>query len=150
GQGANADTFCSRTGRSRNFVVLVTNANAIADLDKNAGTGVTTPPPGPGAPPDPGAGAERFISMDDFVTNPFVEQTQTQNLDSSGTGPPTAQQCTTDARLKGIVNYLKAIGPTDARYGNYFMRIGQRQSKGTMFYPACIPIGVVQANWREN
>jgi len=145
GGGANAETFCSRTGTSRNFVVLTTNGNAIADLDADASTGVG----GGGGP----GGTERFMEIADFVTNPFVEQTQTQNASTTpppAGGPPTADQCTTEPRLANIVNFLKSIGPSNARYGNYFLRLGQRESTRGIFYPACVPIGVVQANWKEN
>jgi Tfp pilus tip-associated adhesin PilY1 len=143
--------ICTRFGRSRNFVVFAFNGNPVANLDANTATGV---PPGPGPQPPGGEGIDRFLVLDDFVTSPFVEQAHTQNVTGDGAGGgaevPTAESCTSDPRLGAITNILKMQGPSNARYGNYFLRLGQRMSKRGIFYPACIPIAVVQRNWREN
>ena len=58
--------------------------------------------------------------------------------------------CGLDPRLGAITGILMKQGPSNARYGNYFLRLGQRMSKRGIFYPACVPIAVVQRNWREN
>jgi Tfp pilus tip-associated adhesin PilY1 len=143
--------ICTRFGRSRNFVVFAFNGNPVANLDTDTATGVT---PGPGPQPPGGEGLDRFLVLDDFVTSPFVEQAHTQNVTGDETGGgsevPTAESCTSDPRLGAITNILKTQGPSNARYGNYFLRLGQRMSKRGIFYPACIPIAVVQRNWREN
>lgn len=138
-EGIPLDRICARGGRSRNFVVFAFNGDPVSNL---AGS----------------ATADRYLSLDDFVTSPFVEQTQTQNLSGSpGTGtpppPPPGSSCTSDPRLSGIATVLKnttSIAPPNALYGNFFLRIGQRESMEGILYSACVPIAIVQANWKEN
>jgi hypothetical protein len=126
--------ICARIGISRNFVVFTYNGNAVADL---TGGGAGTP--------------DRYVELEDFVTSPFVEQSQTQNADEDTPEPPIDDaSCTENDRLQAISNVLKASGPSNARYGNYYLRLGQRMSKRGLFYPACVPIAVMQRNWREN
>lgn len=134
------DQLCARAGASRNFVVSTTNANAIANLD-TTDPGVSSNCTGCSAC----SSCERQKTLADFVTSPFIEQTQSQN---NPTTEPVS--CTDDARLAAIINVLKANGPTNARYGNYFLRIGQRESKRGIFYPACVPIAIMETNWKEN
>ncbi len=127
------DVICSRTGTSRNFVVYTINGNAVTSL-----SGGTNP--------------ERYISLPDFVTSPFVEQVQTQNVTGGGAPPPIPfdADCTNNARLNAVARVLQSNGPTNAVYGNYFLRLGQRESQRGVFYPACVPIGIVDRNWKEN
>jgi hypothetical protein len=158
GQGNDAEVFCSLTGHSRNFVVFTANGNAVADLDENAATGLPATGgggPGPGGgPPGTPAGVERALRLDDFVSSPFVEQAHTQNVTGDDETPPPDEgadaDCTNNERLVQIGAALRWMGPTNARYGNYSLRLGQRMSKRGILYPACVPIGVVQRNWREN
>lgn len=138
-EGTEAEPRCVRTGESRNFIVFTVSANAVTSL---SGT------------PDP----ERWIQIADFVTSPFTEQVQTQNVTGSGgSGPPPAPpptpyeaDCNDNPRLKAVVEVLKDIGPRDALYGNFFLRVGQRMARRGVVYPACIPVGIYERNWKEN
>jgi Tfp pilus tip-associated adhesin PilY1 len=132
-EGDDQDPQCVRTGTSRNFVVFTTSGNAVTSL-----TGGVTP--------------ERFLEIQDFVTSPFVEQVQTQNVTGGTPPPPTPfdADCNGNPRLRAVADVLKQNGPTNAVYGNYYLRLGQRESKRGVFYPACVPIGVVDRNWKEN
>jgi hypothetical protein len=132
-EGTPLDRVCSRTGRSRNFVVYTFNGDPVSDLDLSGGL-------------------DRALEISDFVSPPVVDQTQTQNVsgdgsegnDTDGDGSPS------DPRIAAIIDVLKQQGPTNARYGNYYLRLGQRMSQRGIFYPACIPIAIMERNWREN
>jgi Tfp pilus tip-associated adhesin PilY1 len=137
-EGVAVDRVCSRTGKSRDFVVFAFNGDPVSDL---GGSGTK----------------DRYLTIDDFVTNPFVEPTATKNLTGDEGGgafaAPPGSSCTSDPRLSGIVSSIKSVSwltPPNASYGNFFLRLGKRQSKEGVHYAACVPIGVVQANWKEN
>ncbi|HET9765308.1 MAG TPA: PilC/PilY family type IV pilus protein, partial [Thermoanaerobaculia bacterium] len=78
------EPVCVRTGTSRNFIVFATNANAVTNL---AGS----------------SALDRYIAIQDFVTSPFVEQVQTQNVTGGGGQPqppiPFDADCNGNARL---------------------------------------------------
>jgi hypothetical protein len=147
-----ADELCARTGLSRNFVVFTRNGDPVTSLSiasAVAGGDPDDPPvdPTPNTP-------ERFLTLPDFVTSPFVEQTQTQNF-AGGQAPPeegtdVGASCSDDLRLNNLVEVLKDNGPSNSRYANFFLRIGQRMSQQGVFYPACVPIAVQETNWKEN
>ena len=135
-EGTSTDPQCVHTGDSRNFVVFATSGNAVTSL---SGTGIN----------------ERYQVIEDFVTSPFVEQVQTQNITGRpASEPPPATpydaDCANNPRLQAVAQVLKANGPPNAQYGNYYLRLGQRESKLGVFYPACVPIAIINRNWKEN
>jgi hypothetical protein len=133
-EGTALDRVCSRTGRSRNFVVFTFNGDPVSDLDLSGAK-------------------DRALEISDFVSAPVVDQTQTQNV-SGSSGDDGADDdddsSPSNPRIAEIIDVLKQQGPSNARYGNYYLRLGQRMSQRGMFYPACIPIAILERNWREN
>ncbi len=131
-EGGDLDRLCARSGVSRNFVVFAFNGNAVTDLDMLD------------------ADSERFFEVTDFVTSPFVEQSQTQNVTGGQPVSESAELSCSSERLQNVASVLKQNGPPNARYGNYYLRLGQRMSQRGIFVPACIPIAITERNWREN
>jgi Tfp pilus tip-associated adhesin PilY1 len=125
GNGGGDEPLCARTGKSKNFVVYAFNGDPIVDLG-NAGNGT---------------GADRFTVVEDFVSNPFVEQAHSQNVGASGQ-PLSAVQ-------ESILRRLQELYPENTRFGNYWLQVRQVLGGTGVRDIATIPIGVVLKNWKE-
>lgn len=122
GGGRNDDAVCARGGDSRIFVVLATNADALAS-------------------------SGRYRTVPEFVTNPYVEQGATKNPPAGGGVRDTEDL---DAMQQEILSELKKRAPKECKFANYWFSVsGIRSDTGYERY-ATIPICVVQRNWKEH
>ena len=124
GGGRDDDSLCARGGTSRVFVVFANNANSIMQSE-----GADT----------------RFLTVPEFVTNPFVEQGATKNESASNNHSEKL-----DDIQKGIMESLKELYPEGTKFANYWISVsGIRSDTGYVRY-ATIPIGIIQKNWKEH
>lgn len=122
GDNGGDEPLCARSGKSRNFVVFSFNGDPIVDL-------------GDGGAPD------RYAIVEDFVSNPFVEQAHSQNVGSTGQELTPVQEA--------IIERLQDLYPPNTRFGNYWLMVRQVLGSTGVRDIASIPIGVVIKNWKE-
>ncbi len=122
--GTGSSVVCARSGDSRQFLVFANNANSI----------LTT-----------GGSLTRFLTIPEFVTNPFVEQGATKNTPATNKN---SEQL--DAIQQGIYNSLKQFAPKNARFANYWFSVSAVRSDTGYVREATIPIAIVIKNWKEH
>ena len=116
---------CGKTGESRIFVVYTDSANAVLTLDEQK---------------------TRFWEVSEFVTDPFTEQSATQNPPDTSGGPHADEL--TDA-LREVMETLKGLFPDDCRFGNFTLNIKTIRSDTGVVFIAPVPICIVEKNWKE-
>ena len=79
--------------------------------------------------------------VDDFVSNPFVEQAHSSNVGSTGQELTPVQEA--------ILERLQDLYPPNTRFGNYWLMVRQVLGSTGVRDIASIPIGVVIKNWKE-
>ena len=116
--------LCARRGDSRNYVVFTTNGNGVLTDDL-------------GEP-------SRFETVSGaFVTEPFIEQGQTRNIDGSD-----AQAL--DDRLTGVMEALKDLYPANCRFAEgYRFDIKTVRSDTGLVHIAPLPVCIRETNWKE-
>ena len=116
--------LCAKRGDSRNYVVFTTNGNGVLTDD----LGVES----------------RFeVVSDAFVTEPFIEQGQTRNLDGSDAQP-------LDDRMLGVMEALKELYPPNCRFAEgYRFDIKTVRSDTGMVHIAPLPVCIRETNWKE-
>lgn len=119
------DPLCSKTGTSRIFIVSTTNGNQF----------MTT----------------RYIQVSTFVTNPYTEQGQTKNLDTSGHDADDfgVQNSDERARLTGVMNSLKSLFPSNCKFSNYRIDIKTLSADTGVVFIAPVPICIMEKNWKD-
>ncbi|MCH9648552.1 MAG: hypothetical protein K0U98_09950 [Deltaproteobacteria bacterium] len=125
------DEGCSRTGESRIYIVLTTNANSVRK--------------------DPVTDDfSKFLSISEFVTNSYVELSVTKNKppEAGDDGPPRTDD-EIDDDLRQVMNELKGLFPDVCRFANYTLNLKTTRAGTGQVFVAPIPICVVQHNWRE-
>ena len=140
--GDGDEDACSRTGVSRIFVIDAESADAFTDLD-----GETT-------------AVERFISVGDFTTAPYIDQTATKNPENDPPPPggPNPGDRTTESVLDGrqdalqeaIRKSLMRFFPEGCRYNRSFSLTvnASRSDTGHERY-ATIPIAMCPVDWQQ-
>ena len=131
GGSGNSLATCARTGTSRNYVMLIDNGDAILENCDDTGT----------------CEQRRDESVGTLVSEPFVEQDQTQNPcegpDCGTTRPPCAG---TDA----ISDVLKErIYPPNCKFGNYRFNLSTMRADTGVECIAQIPVCIIEKNWKE-
>lgn len=123
-----AGNLCREIGRSRIYGVLATSGDGIMVV---------------------GAERRRYMTVDDFVTAPFTEQSQTKNPPPvGGEGDGNADQL--DAALAQILRELQALFPRSCRFSeSYRIDIKARSSDTGMIFVAPVPICVIEKDFRE-
>jgi hypothetical protein len=134
GGGPNVqETICARTGTSRVFVVLATNADAIINT-----AGSTDP-----------ERLQRFWEVPDFVTNPYTESGVTKNPGDSGDGEGEGNtEPLTDA-LKAVNQRLRSLFPDTCKFANPTVDLKTIRSDTGVFFIAPIPVCLQSQGWRE-
>jgi hypothetical protein len=122
----NVEPTCSRTGDSSIFAVNLTNGNGLFfDADGNA---------------------SRFITIQDFVTDPFTEQGQTKNPETNADQPHADEL--TDA-LKQVLENLKTLFPPNCKFGNFRIDVKTLSSDTGIIFIAPVPVCIIESNWKE-
>jgi hypothetical protein len=129
-----ASELCARTGESRIFVVDATNGNAFVDLDELS------------------AEVERYISVGDFTTSPYVDQTATKNPLPDG-DPTRDTESVLDPRQQAlqaaIRDALKRYFPEGCRYNDgYSLTVNASRSDTGFVRYATIPVAMCPSDWR--
>jgi PilC-like protein with beta-propeller domain len=128
----NKDPLCSKTGFSRVFVVSTTNANSFMQ----AADGTST----------------RLLQVSTFVTNPYTEQGQTKNVETT-TGKNADQfgpvGSADAARLANAMESLKSLFPRNCKFANYRIDIKTISADTGIVFIAPIPICIVEKNWKD-
>ena len=119
------DTFCARGGDSRIFLVYANNADPVMTVDSLP---------------------SRFRTIPEFVTNPYVEQGATKNVDS-GNNQPNSERL--DDVQQAILKALKERAPKECKFGNYWFSVSAIRSDVGYERYATIPICIVERNWKE-
>jgi len=125
-----SSTGCAKQGGSDIFVTFTTNANTVLT--------------------DASGNPTRFLSVGNFVTPTYAEQSQTKNPAPGGTPPPpgsNADQLTT--QLSSVMNTLKQLFPKNCKFGNYRIDIKAISGDTGMIFIAPVPICIVEKNWKE-
>jgi len=117
------DTVCARTGDSRIFLVLLTNANPLIGTDAE----------------------DRFRVVPEFVTAPYVEQGQTQNSPTGGI--KNTEQLSPEQLA--IFEKLKEFFPENTRFTNAWLSVSASRSDTGYERYATIPVGLVVSRWKE-
>ena len=138
---------CARSGVSRIFVVEADSANAFADLDSASGDTV-----------------ERFITVGDFTTSPYVDQTSTKNPENefdTGDGVNDDEEgrnrntenilnAAQEALQESIRKSLMRFFPEGCRFNkSYSMTINASRSDTGHVRYATIPIAMCPVDWKE-
>lgn len=165
------DTVCARTGESRVYVLLTTNADSVistsanvggggADGDSNGngvddcaedldGNGVFDCDEGDGSSNE--LVSARFWKVPDFVTQPYVEPGQTKNQwrpGADGDNPDeNASALTPD--LERLMDKLKGLFDPACRFGTQTQNVMTVQSDTGLVFIAPIPVCFIEKNWKQ-
>jgi PilC-like protein with beta-propeller domain len=114
--------FCRRDGTSRIFGVTATNGNALLlDADKQP---------------------TRFVTIGDFVTDPYTEQGVTKNPLG-----PTPEPL--PPGLPEVLEQLKKLFPPNCKFGSYRIDVKTLSSDTGIIFIAPVPVCIIEKNWRE-
>ncbi|MEM7351208.1 MAG: hypothetical protein AAF657_10405 [Acidobacteriota bacterium] len=141
---AGSNDECERTGTTRAFVVQASNGSPVIDLNS------TLPPPGGGSSQLADLTAEdRFQTIEEFTTAPFLERTSTKNQPSS-TNDRTILDAIEEQANDTVREALVANLPRGSRFNDAFQVVisALRNSTGVEVY-ASIPIAIYPADWRN-
>jgi hypothetical protein len=117
-----ADPLCSKTGSSRVFIVNTTNANQfLRDVDDNQ---------------------TRFMTVANFVTNPYAEESQTRNPETGTPEPPLPEN------LEDVMEALKSLFPTNCTFANYRIDIKTISADTGVIFIAPVPVCIIEKNWK--
>lgn len=125
---------CARSGVSRIFVVNAENANAITDLDVLTDTD-----------------KERFLTIDDFTTAPYVDSSATKNPDD-GSGATTESRFSDEqlALQEAIRKSLMRFFPEGCQYNkSYSLTVNASRSDTGFIRYATIPIAMCPVDWKN-
>ncbi|HEX5758527.1 MAG TPA: PilC/PilY family type IV pilus protein [Thermoanaerobaculia bacterium] len=123
GQGQQEPT-CRRTGDSRIFAVNATNGNGLL-YDTNL---LPT----------------RFTVIQDFVTEPYIEQGQAATAPGDATRyPPVAPH------LDKVMSELRKLFPSNCKFANYRLDVKTLASDTGIIHIAPVPICIIEKNWKE-
>lgn len=116
---------CSTTGTSRVFTLFVNNANAV--------------------------GEERWVSVPDLVTRPWVEPGETHDeLPAGNPPPPPADGICDSDELQQVTQTLKdTIFPAECDFANYTLNIMTIRSETGVECVAPVPLCIIRRNWKE-
>ncbi len=128
----NAVDPCARTGKSRIFVVDATNADAFVDLD-----GLTDE-------------VDRFLTVGDFTTSPYIDQTASKNPPSGGGKDTESVLDPRQAALQQAIREgLKQYFPASCRYNDaYSLTVNASRSDTGFVRYATIPIAMCPVDWK--
>jgi hypothetical protein len=131
---ADPDAVCARTGESRIFVIDATNADAFTDLDELSEATV-----------------ERFFSVGDFTTSPFVDQSATKNpFAAAGRDSESLLDPVQEDLQDAIREMLKRFFPDSCRYNDaYSLTVSASRSDTGMVRYATIPIALCPVDWKQ-
>lgn len=122
--GGQADPTCRRTGSSRIFAVNATNGNGLlfdADL-------VPT----------------RFTEIQDFVTEPYIEQGQAPTRPEDEELYPRLA-----LHLEKVMQELQKLFPSNCKFANYRHDVKTLASDTGIIHIAPVPICIIEKNWKE-
>ncbi len=123
GQGQEEPT-CRRTGNSRIFAVNATNGNGLL-YDTNL---LPT----------------RFTVIQDFVTEPYIEQGQ------AATEPgEEATYGQLAPHLTKVMQELQKLFPSNCKFANYRHDVKTLASDTGIIHIAPVPICIIEKNWKE-
>ncbi len=134
-----ANGVCSLGGTSHLFVILATNGNSVSTV---------------------GGNATRFRVVPNFVTNPYTQESATNNPPNSGGGGSgsggsggstgsTGSGCDA-ATQEQIVAAIKKLFPSNCKFANFSVQVnGLLANTGQVCY-ATIPRCIIERNWKEN
>ena len=143
--GSAAGTVCARTGTSRIFIVSATNANAIncpatgtcglgdlaVDEDKH----------------------DRYWSVSDFVTNPYIKSGQTKNPPNSGgaggSGGGGGDEDLHNQALDRLRDEMIKQYPPQCSFGAFTVEMEVLRADTGVYTIARIPICLIDKNWKE-
>lgn len=128
----NPDGTCSRVGSSRIFIVKATNASPYVFPDPNN-------------PND----RDRYLSVGDFTTQPFVEQSVTKNPGASRDTGETADRLCTAASMARMREELKTLFPTACRFANWNIDVKTIRSDTGLVCVAPVPQCVIPQSFKE-
>jgi len=132
GNGNSSDEpVCARTGISRIFIVLATNANALASVDGDL---------------------SRWRKETILVTDPFPSQSATKNAPVDGDGTNDGLPGHADDLCRNqtaLTQQLKALFPTSCRFANYTLDIQTIRSDRGLVCIAPVPICFQEQNWTD-
>ncbi|MGH2627144.1 MAG: pilus assembly protein, partial [Anaerolineales bacterium] len=122
--GGQTDPTCRRTGNSRIFAVNATNASGLLYQSAND--------------TDP----TRFFEIQDFVTEPYIEQGQSATGPEDETRyPPLA------ANLEKVMRELQNLFPSNCKFANYRLDVKTLASDTGIIHIAPVPICIIEKNW---
>jgi hypothetical protein len=165
--GTDPAAVCARGGSSHIYVLYTTNANAVQQIGGSGGSGGS------------GGTLSRFRVVSTFVTSPYVEQGATKNPPptsgggSGGTGGSggnggtggsgnnggggdggngvdgSSSALCGDPALEQIADEIKKLMPARCRFGNQWINISGSGSDTKQQKYGCVPICVIEQNFKE-
>ena len=82
------------------------------------------------------------MTVANFVTNPYAEESQTRNP-PKGTPPPPLPE-----DMVEIMNALKSLFPTNCTFANYRIDIKTVSSDTGVIFIAPVPVCIIEKNWK--
>jgi hypothetical protein len=117
-----ADPLCSKTGTSRVFIVNTTNANQfLRDENQNQ---------------------TRYLTVANFVTNPYAEESQTRNPETGTPTPPLPED------MDDVMEALKSLFPSNCTFANYRIDIKTISADTGVIFIAPVPVCIIEKNWK--
>ena len=122
--GGQTDPTCKRTGSSRIFAVNATNGNGLLY--------------------DASLLPTRFTEIQDFVTEPYIEQGQAPTKpEDEDLYPPLAPH------LAKVMQELQKLFPSNCKFANYRLDVKTLASDTGIIHIAPVPICIIEKNWKE-
>ena len=142
---AGSSDQCERTGTTRSFVLQVANASPVLDLN----TTVLPPPGGGSSGLEQLTDEDRFHTIEEFTTAPFVEQKSTKNPPDES-GDRTIFDAIAEQSGDTIREALIGNLPRGSRFNDAFQVVitALRNSTGVEVF-ASIPVAIYPADWRD-
>ncbi|MCH7664603.1 MAG: hypothetical protein IH936_01535, partial [Acidobacteria bacterium] len=129
GPNKNLPRLCSRTGKSKVFAVMTTNANGVLFDTNNDRT--------------------RSTGVDTLIGKAFADLSATQNAPSGGGNPPPSPPPPLPPNRQLIFDELKKLFPSNCRFANYRIDIRAIASDTEIIEVAPVPVCIIEKNWRE-
>jgi hypothetical protein len=116
---------CGKTGTSFLYTLYLTNGNPVLT--------------------DSSGNYSRYQTVDVFVAPPTIDSGSTKNA----VNPNQRSAATLTAEQLSIMANLKALGPKNARYGNFYLVVNAMGSDTRYIGVAALPVPFIVHNWKQ-
>ncbi len=84
----------------------------------------------------------RYMTVANFVTNPYAEESQTRTPSPGPPPPPLPED------LEDVMDALKKLFPTNCSFANYRIDIKTISADTGIVFIAPVPVCIIEKNWK--